>query len=131
MAKRVRAVSAGEWELLEILWRLGPATLAAVHAAFGRAVGYTTVQTRLNRLAEKGLAERGDSRPATYAAAITRSEAERGAAGGLLARLAGLGGSVVPVVAELVADRRLSADEIAALRELLDQAEAAQQEEEA
>ena len=51
-------LSAGEMEMLEMLWRLGPVALSEAHAGLGRSIGYTTVQTRLNRLVEKRLVMR-------------------------------------------------------------------------
>ncbi len=45
----------GELELLSLLWEHGGLSLSEVHEKLGRDVGYTTVQTRLNRLVDKGL----------------------------------------------------------------------------
>src|SRR4051794_19070381 len=124
-AKRPARVAAGDLELLQILWRLGPSTLAEVHQAMPRAVAYTTVQTRLNRLADKELVRRYAERPARYEAAVAREAVGAGLIDELLERVAG--GKVVPLVAQLVADRRLSPAEIADLKELIAQAERAQQ----
>lgn len=63
-------LASGELELLEMLWRIRHATLAEAHAALVRKVGYTTVQTRLNRLVAKGLAKKAGSHPAKYEAVI-------------------------------------------------------------
>ena len=52
--KELRLAS-GEIEILEILWQAGSATISEAHDAHVRKIGYTTVQTRLNRLVEKGL----------------------------------------------------------------------------
>ena len=48
--------TSGEMELLSLLWQRRSMTLSEVHEAMDRSVGYTTVQTRLNRLVHKGLA---------------------------------------------------------------------------
>ncbi|MBM4004098.1 MAG: hypothetical protein FJ295_12560 [Planctomycetes bacterium] len=45
--------TAGELELLNLLWEHGGLSLSEVHDCLGRDVGYTTVQTRLNRLVDK------------------------------------------------------------------------------
>ena len=116
-----RRVSAGELELLEILWQKGEVTLSETHQAMGPGIGYTTVQTRLNRLAEKGLAKRSEGRPAKYSAAVNQDEIHAGQFDLLLKRIGS--GSVVPLVAHLVEDRSLSRAEIDQLRSLINQAE--------
>ena len=89
--------SAAEMELLDLLWTHGPSTIAEVHERLGKAA-YTTVQTRLNRLVDKKLAERSADRPARYAAAVRREDASAGHLGLLVERLCG--GRIVPLVAQ-------------------------------
>ena len=112
--------TAAEMELLGLLWSHGPSTIAEVHARLGRAA-YTTVQTRLNRLVDKKLAERSADRPARYASAVKREQVSAGHLGLLVDRLCG--GRIVPLVAQLVAERSLSQDEIAELKHLIAAAE--------
>ena len=119
--RKGRRVSAGEMEILETLWRHGDVTLSEAHRAMERDIGYTTVQTRLNRLVDKGLAHRSDQRPARYRAAVSQREVSAGQLDLLLERVSG--GSVVPLVAHLVEDRALSIEEIEQLRKLIDEAE--------
>ncbi len=114
-------LTAGEMEMLEMLWTAGDVTLSEAHQAMKRAIGYTTVQTRLNRLVEKGFVVRSQDRPAKYSAAVTPGDVSAGHLDLLLRRVSG--GNVVPLVAHLVRDRRLSAEEIDELRELIDRAE--------
>lgn len=116
-----RRLSAAEMELLEMLWRQGAVTLSEAHRALGLPIGYTTVQTRLNRLVCKGLARRSDDRPTKYSAAIERREIAEHDLSLLIERVSG--GSVVPLVAHLVRDRSLTAPQIAELKQLLDEAE--------
>ncbi len=52
--RKLPRLSAGEMEIVQMLWRAGAVTLSEAHAALERPIGYTTVQTRLNRLVEKG-----------------------------------------------------------------------------
>jgi predicted transcriptional regulator len=108
-------------ELLEMLWRQGAVTLSEAHRALGLPIGYTTVQTRLNRLVRKGLARRSADRPTKYSAAIERREIAEHDLSLLIERVSG--GSVVPLVAHLVRDRSLTAPQIAELKQLLDEAE--------
>ena len=117
-------LSFGELEIMRMLWERGPLSISQAHdcfANYGRPVSYPTMQTRLNRLAEKGYVRRNPERPATYAAAITRDQAGAGHLSQLIARIGGR--SVVPLVAHLLAERPLSRDEIKELRRLLSEAE--------
>lgn len=53
-----------ELDIMQILWRVGKATVAGVHEELvgsGNDVAYTTVQTMLNRLEAKGLVARDSS----------------------------------------------------------------------
>jgi BlaI family penicillinase repressor len=114
-------LSAGELEILQMLWREEAVSLSAAQAALGREIGYTTMQTRLNRLVEKGLVTRSADRPARYAAAVKPEAVSAGHLDLLLERVSE--GSVVPLVAHLVRDRRLTAAEIAELKRLIADAE--------
>ena len=114
-------LSAGEMEILQMLWRQGPVALSEAQAGLGRAIGYTTMQTRLNRLVEKGAVTRTADRPARYAAAVAPEEVSARHLDLLLERVSG--GSVVPLVAHLVRDRALSRADIAELKQLIAEAE--------
>ena len=119
--KSTTRLSSGELDLMDLLWREGPLTLAQAHERFGAgAVGYTTMQTRLNRLVDKGLASKS-GRPAEYLAAIPREQAQAGHLDQLLSKLSG--GSVVPLVAQLMQDRQISGDELQELKRLIHEAE--------
>ncbi len=124
MGKRSRStaprISSGDLELLEILWRLGSASLAEAHRSMERQVGYTTVQTRLNRLVDKGLARRSTARPAIYEAAVPREQVMKQDLNTLVTQVNG--GQIVPLVAHLVRDRSLTEEEIGELRSLIDEA---------
>jgi predicted transcriptional regulator len=123
MAKKgkSRRLSAGELEMLQMLWRDGPVTLSEARRGLRRKIGYTTVQTRLNRLAEKGVVTRTPQRPAKYRAAVAPEEVSSGYFKLLLERVSG--GSIVPLVAHLMKDRKLTAEEIAAMKRLIAQSE--------
>lgn len=124
MAKRKgpTRLTSGEVDLMDLLWRHDALTLAEAHEAFGTdRIGYTTMQTRLNRLVEKGLAHRSTDRPAVYSPAVAREDVQAGHLDDVLKRLAD--GSVVPLVAHLVRDRRIDRDELTELKRLVKQAE--------
>ena len=115
--RKLPRLSAGEMEIVQMLWRAGGATLSEAHAALERPIGYTTVQTRLNRLVEKGIVARTAERPARYTAAVAPEDVSARHLDLLLERVSD--GSVVPLVAHLVRERAISADEIAELKQLI------------
>jgi BlaI family transcriptional regulator, penicillinase repressor len=114
-------LSAGEMEILQVLWRNGSVALCEAQTALGRAIGYTTMQTRLNRLVEKGVVTRSTDRPARYVAAVGPDEVSARHLDLLLERVSE--GSVVPLVAHLVRDRNLTPAEITELKQLIAAAE--------
>lgn len=115
-------LTSGELDLMDLLWRHERLTLAEAHEAFGVGrIGYTTMQTRLNRLVKKGLAHKSSDRPAGYTPAVERRDVQAGHLDDVLERLAD--GSVVPLVAHLVRDRKIDRDELAELKRLVRQAE--------
>ena len=124
VARRSKPITltSGEVDLMDLLWRHQRLTLAEAHEAFGAdRIGYTTIQTRLNRLVEKGLAQRSSDRPAVYSPRVAREAVQAGHLDDVLQRLAD--GSVVPLVAHLVRDRKIDRDDLAELKRLVRQAE--------
>ena len=125
--KRLRPAP-GELEIMAMLWREGPLTLAEAHARFadyGRPVSYPTMQTRLNRLAAKGMVRRSGDRPACYVAAISAEEVGVEHLDRWLHTTRQE--TVVPLVAHLISERPLSEQEIGELRRLLNEAERQEQ----
>ncbi|MEM8667452.1 MAG: BlaI/MecI/CopY family transcriptional regulator [Planctomycetota bacterium] len=120
-AKPIRLTS-GEVDLMDLLWRHKRLSLAQAHEAYGvDRIGYTTIQTRLNRLVEKGLAVKSVDRPATYSPRVKRETVQAGHLDDVMKRLAD--GSVVPLVAHLVKDGKIDREELAELKRLVKQAE--------
>lgn len=114
-------LGAGELELLEVLWQHGPATISEALEGLDREQGYTTVQTRLERLVTKKVAKKSRTRPAKYSAAISQDDVSRDDLNVLVRRVTA--GRVVPLIAHLVNDRPLSSDEIQEIRQLIKDAE--------
>ncbi|HVC99490.1 MAG TPA: BlaI/MecI/CopY family transcriptional regulator [Pirellulales bacterium] len=125
MARNQRMrLSAAELEIMAMLWDCGPLSLAGAHqrfAAYGRAIGYTTVQTRLNRLVDKRVVHRSKDRPCVYRATAAPEQIGAGHLDLLLERVSR--GNVVPLVAHLVSGRSLSATELKELKALIAAAE--------
>ncbi len=114
-------LSPGEMEIMSLLWEHDEVSLSEAQRLLGRPIGYTTMQTRLNRLVDKLLAMRSDQRPARYRAAVTKEDVSANHLDTLLERVTG--GRVVPLVAQLVNDRSLTKQEISELKKLVRDAE--------
>src|SRR5258708_3789732 len=119
--RNLTRLSAGEMELMRLLWERGPLTLARAHELFddyGTPIAYPTMQTRLNRLVAKGFAARNDERPAAYRAVLSPDQTAAGLLRQLLDKL--VKGSVAPLMSKLISERPLSTEEIQDIRKLLD-----------
>ena len=112
---------ASELEILEMLWRSGPVTIVEAQRAMKGEIGYTTVQTRLNRLCKKSAVKRSKESPARYSAAIKPETVANGDLNILLDKVSS--GQVVPLVAYLVKDRTLTAAEFEELKQMIAEAE--------
>ncbi len=105
-----------------MLWAAGAATLSEAHAALKRPIGYTTVQTRLNRLVEKRIVTRTTDRPARYAAAVGAGRRERPTLGSCCSNASAAGASC-RWWRTWCAIEPLSAAEITELKKLISEAE--------
>ena len=123
MAKKTKPsrFAGGDLELLEMLWRAGPVTILEAQQALGQKIGYTTVQTRLNRLVSKGAAGRTTTRPAKYSAAITPEEVRGRDLDVLVHRVSA--GRITPLVAHLLNAHDVTTDELRELKQLVAEAE--------
>ena len=119
MAKSPLKLSPGELELLELLWDRGSLTIAGAHQAFlerGRTISYPTVQTRLNRLAEKGILRKLDRHPTVYEAVLQPSDVS-GRYFDLFEKLCG--GNLAPLMLHLSGKRALTPEELRVLKEII------------
>lgn len=114
--------SAGELELLSLLWEHGALSISEVHQMLAGA-GYTTVQTRLNRLVDKHWASKSKvgRQPTRYEAAVQREQVTAPQLDTLVEQVAG--GSVVPLVAHLVNDESLTREQLTEIKRLIKEAE--------
>lgn len=111
-----------ELEIMKVLWETGPANVQTVQEKLGRPLAYTTVQTMLNVLHRKGHATRTLKQKAYfYRPSISRRDAAKQAVADVVDRL--FSGSASNLVMSLVETKQLSGDELARLRDLLDEAE--------
>ena len=114
--------TASELEILEVLWRIGPATVRQVHEerrAHGGTVGYTTVLKLMQIMAEKGLLQRDTSTRSHVYRPTSPAETTQGALVGDLIDKA-FQGSAAQLVLRALSDKPASAEELAEIRALLD-----------
>jgi BlaI family penicillinase repressor len=117
-------LSKAELEIARIVWELKDASVRQVFEALpsGRDIDFTTVQTYLRRLEEKGyLNVRLDGRNRMYAPKVRPQTVIRETVGEMVDLL--FGGETMPLVKHLVEDRRFSSSDIEQLRQLLDRLE--------
>jgi predicted transcriptional regulator len=114
-------VSDAELEVLKVLWT-GPATVRDVALALRRRrrrLAYNTVLTLLSRLRDKGYAAADRRETAhVYRATVTRDDLVGSSLAALVDRVCD--GAASPLVQALVRGQRLSPEDVARLRTLLD-----------
>jgi len=113
-----------EYDILQILWAHGSATVRAVHEHLfkKKPSQYTTTLKLMQVMAEKGLLKRDETnRSHVYHPQITRAEAEQQIAGHILNRV--FGGSARSLLLGALGAKRASRKELAELRELIDEHE--------
>jgi predicted transcriptional regulator len=108
-----------EADLMRVLWAYGPCIVAQVQARLDDPLAYTTVQTVLRTLEAKGyVGHKSSGRVHHYFAAVQEQDARKTALQRLKAKL--FQGSTELLFAQLVSDRKLTAEQIARMRALLD-----------
>jgi len=113
--------TAGELEILRVLWDRGPSTVRDVREELSRSkdVGYTTVLKLLQIMAAKGMVNRNENQRAhVYEARRPADETKRELADDVLQRV--FGGSASQLMLHALEGRRTSRHEIEELRRLLD-----------
>ncbi|MBC8350519.1 MAG: BlaI/MecI/CopY family transcriptional regulator [Planctomycetes bacterium] len=115
------ALSKAEMEVARVLWELGAASVRQVHEAMPaeRAIDFTTVQTYLRRLEQKGYARaKLDGRVRIYSPKVKPRTVIRETVDDLIERL--FAGEAMPLMRHLIEDRGMSDEDLAQLRSLLD-----------
>jgi BlaI family penicillinase repressor len=106
--------------IMSILWQRGEATSAEVHEALhdSRGLAFTTIATMLRKMEEKGVvAHRTNGRQFVYRATVSEDQVRRSMVGELVGRL--FGGDPRALVAHLVSENEIDADELDELRRRL------------
>jgi BlaI family transcriptional regulator, penicillinase repressor len=112
-----------ELEILNVLWAAGPSTVRDVHDALSsRGTGYTTVLKQMQVMAEKGLLARSEQfRSHVYEPRIAREKTQQRLARNLLQRA--FSGSAAGLVLGALSAQKVSPEELAEIRRMLDQYE--------
>lgn len=117
-----------ELELLRVLWQRGPSTVREIHDSLRdqKETGYTTTLKILQKMADKGLVDRDESKRSHVYRAVSRAdETQRQLVRDLLRRA--FGGSPAKLVVQALSEETVSAEELAEIRQLLEKLEASQQ----
>lgn len=107
---------------MKIVWERQPCSAGDVQEALAdeRGWAYSTVKTTMDRLVKKGVLALSRVRHVQlFSARLSRTEAARGDVRRLIERA--FDGAVAPVFNHLVAHEKLTAEDLAALRQLINE----------
>jgi predicted transcriptional regulator len=108
-----------EADVMQLLWEHGPSVVAEVRDRLSDELAYTTVLTILRTLEAKGYVKHEEEgRVHRYSAAVQRQAARKSALRHLTRKL--FDGSSDLLLAHLVSDRKLNAEQMERLRNVLD-----------
>ena len=117
-------LSEGEWKIMKLLWEASPRTLREITSALEGDTGWSrpTIHVMLKRLIDKGAVRVDESeRIHEYYPLLSREDVAPGETESFLNRV--YDGSVGMLFTALTERKALSDDEIAELRQILDNAE--------
>lgn len=118
-ARKPETLTKLELQIMQVIWRLGPANVGAVQAELSQPLAYTTVQTMLNILHRKGkLRRKLNGRSYLYSATVTESRATGSAVRDLVDRV--FGGSTEALVMSLIKNNQIDTKKIAELTRRLE-----------
>ncbi|HEU4653216.1 MAG TPA: BlaI/MecI/CopY family transcriptional regulator [Steroidobacteraceae bacterium] len=113
-------ISKLEMKVMEVLWAAGPSSVREIHDAFPKKgkPAYTTVQTIVYRLEEKGAVRRAKKigNANIFEAIVTRDAAQKRWLDEVLALF---GGRSQPLMSHLIETGKLTMDDIRAAEKLL------------
>lgn len=126
--KKVRRPTDAELAILRVLWQRGPSTVREVQEVLSvdKPTGYTTVLKLMQIMTEKGLLTRDESRRThVYQPRFPAEKTQRQLVADLLERV--FEGSAEKMVMQALSSRRVSPEELAQIRSLLDEIERREQ----
>lgn len=121
MKKDLPRISDAEWDVMQVAWRRGDFTAQdMIDELSHRDWSPRTVKTLLGRLLAKGaLAHEARGKAYVYRPAVKREDCVRQESDSFLDRV--FGGAAAPALAHFVRRGRLSDEDIAELRKILDE----------
>ena len=122
--RKVPQPSDGELEILQVLWEEGPSTVRQVQEVLcrRREVGYTTALKLMQIMTEKGLVLRDESqRSHIYHSRFSREHTQQQLVGNLMSKA--FGGSAEMLVMQALSAKKVSREELAEIRKLLNELE--------
>jgi predicted transcriptional regulator len=119
----VQLPTEAELEILNVLWANGPSTVREVHDALSsKGTGYTTALKQMQVMVEKGLLTRSEKfRSHVYEARAAKEKTQQRLARNLVQRA--FGGSAKNLVLGALSSQKVTASELAEIREMLDRFE--------
>ena len=125
MSERPKLTDA-EFEIMEIVWELGRATVADVNQLIserrGKELSRTTIQVQMRRLESKGwLKHQKEQRNFYYSATVDRSTSTQEIISDVSDRV--FSGSVTDLIKCLFESKKIDSDEIEELRNYIDDGE--------
>jgi BlaI family transcriptional regulator, penicillinase repressor len=121
---RVPRPTDGELAILRVLWEHGPCTVRKVQEVLDarRPTGYTTALKLMQIMTDKGLLARDESRRThVYSPRVSVEEIQQGLVRDLLDRA--FSGAADQLVLRVLSAKKVSREELAKIRELLDDIE--------
>ena len=112
-----------ELEILQVLWQRGPSTVRQVFNLLkdSRGTQYSTTLKMIQVMTEKGLLRKDESvRPQVYRPARPREQTQLQLVDNLIQK--GFGGSAVDLVLRAAGANRITADELAQIKRMIDKA---------
>ena len=117
-------ISDAEWEVMRVLWERSPLSANDVVQDLGARKSWSpaTIKTMLNRLVKKGaLAYEAQGKRYLYRPRVAQAQCVQSESRSFLERV--FGGAVVPMLNQFVQTAKLSPEQIAELRRILDRKE--------
>ncbi len=119
--KKMPRISEAEWEVMKVLWERSPLTANDIVEALSKRASWQreTIRTLVNRLVQKkAIRFEKMGRQYHYYPVVAESACIKAETRSFLRRFRA--GAIEPMLAALVEEERLSAEQIARLKEILD-----------
>jgi len=123
--KRTPKISEAEWEVMKALWEKSPLTANEIVETLSKRTRWQreTIRTLINRLVQKkAVSFEKEGRQHHYYPVVAETECVKAETRSFLRRLRA--SAIEPMLAALVEEQRLSPEQIARLKEILDKKDA-------